>query len=82
MIGHIRLDRLGVSLRVEREGVLGAGTVRALSREGTKGRNCASELARMLGFDGFVFCKPDGDTWIPAELPSALSAQATAAGPA
>lgn len=67
MIDHIRLDRPGGSLRVEREGVLGAGTVRAVICESDDRRSYASELALMLGFGGFVLRKPDGDTWIPAE---------------
>lgn len=66
MIDHIRLDREGVSLRVEREGVLGGGTVRAVICESEDRRIYASDLARMLGFEGFVFREPAGDSWIPA----------------
>lgn len=67
MIDHIRLDRPGIALQVVREGVFGAGTVRAVICESDDRRMYANDLALMLGFDGFMLRNLDGDTWIPAE---------------
>jgi hypothetical protein len=67
VIDHVRLDRPGIALRVERQGVLGAGVVRAVICESDECRTYAHDLALMLGFDGFVLRTPDGDAWIPAE---------------
>jgi hypothetical protein len=67
LIEHIRLDRPGVVLRVERDGVLASGRIRAVICENDDRQTYAHDLALMLGFDGFVLRKPDADTWIPAE---------------
>ena len=67
MIEHIRLDRPGVVLRVERDGVLAGGRIRAVICENDDRQAYAHDLALMLGFDGFVLRKPGADAWIPAE---------------
>lgn len=67
MIEHIRLDRPGVVLQVQRDGVLASGRIRAVICENHDRQTYANELALMLGFDGFVLRKPGADTWIPAE---------------
>ena len=67
LIEHIRLDRPGVVLQVERDGVLTSARVRAVICENDDRQTYAHDLARMLGFDGFVLRKPGADTWVPAE---------------
>ena len=67
MIEHMPLDRPGVVLRVERAGVLASGRICAVICEDDDRQAYASDLALMLGFDGFVLRKPGADTWIPAE---------------
>lgn len=66
MIEHIRLGRPGVVLQVERDGVLASARVRAVICENDDRQTYASDLARILGFDGFVLRKPGADTWIAA----------------
>ncbi len=67
LIEHIRLDRPGVVLQIERDGVLSSARVRAVICENDDRQTYAHDLARMLGFDGFVLRKPGADTWMPAE---------------
>lgn len=67
MIDHIRLASPGITLQVERQGVMAGGTVRAVICESAGSRGYANDLALMLGFDGFVLRGPDADTWIPAQ---------------
>lgn len=66
MIDHVRIGCPGVVLRVEREGVLGSGSVSAVVCENDDARGYASDLALMLGFGGFVLRAPRAEAWIPA----------------
>lgn len=67
MIEHLSLDRPGVVLQVERDGVLASGRIRAVICENDDRQTYAHDLALMLGFDGFVLRKPGADAWVPAE---------------